>query len=194
MMTDLLYQIFSVLMVTLVLLAVLSVVYVSWTNGISPMPSSAPVRRTVADEINRLNRSDTIVEAGSGWGTLALHVILRCPVKRLIGIENSPIPLWASRAIVRLAFRLVPEYSAVSRASITFIHGDIYSYPYENADVVVCYLYPGAMRRLSAVLNNRLAPGSRVVSVCFALPGWRPERVVTCGDLYRTKVYVYGVE
>ncbi|MBP1157029.1 MULTISPECIES: class I SAM-dependent methyltransferase [unclassified Paenibacillus] len=193
-MAEMLYQMVSVLMVAFVFLAVVSVVYVSWKNGISPMPSSAPVRRTVADEINLLKCHDTIVEAGSGWGTLALHLLRRCSVKQLIGIENSFIPLWISRAAARLAFRFMPKSFAASQASITFIRGDIYTYPYETADVVVCYLYPGAMKRLSTIFGERLVPGARVISVCFALPGYRPERVVTCGDLYRTKVYVYTLK
>lgn len=193
-MAEMLYQTVSVLMVSIVFLAVVSVVYVSWKNGISPMPSSAPVRRTVADEINRLKRRDIIVEAGSGWGTLALHLLRRCSVKQFIGIENSFIPLWISRAAVWLAFRFMPQTFAAFRASITFIRGDLYVYPYETADIVVCYLYPGAMKRLSVIFTKRLAPGARVISVCFAMPGYRPERVVTCGDLYRTKVYVYTVK
>jgi hypothetical protein len=39
-----------------VFLAMLSIVFVSWRNGISPMPSSEKVRLTVADEINRLRK------------------------------------------------------------------------------------------------------------------------------------------
>ncbi|MDF2960765.1 MAG: class SAM-dependent methyltransferase [Paenibacillus sp.] len=191
-MAGFLYPVVSALIIGAVFLAMLSIVYRSWRNGISPMPSSAPVRRAVADEVNRLAGRSKVVEAGSGWGTLALHLARRCPGKQLIGIENSPVPLWISRLAARL---MVPEASeSSSGSSIMFIRGDIYSYPYEDADIVVCYLYPGAMKRLSQVFERRLAPGAQVISICFALPGWRPERVVTCGDLYRTKVYVYAVE
>ncbi|MCR8634361.1 class I SAM-dependent methyltransferase [Paenibacillus radicis (ex Xue et al. 2023)] len=174
-----------------------SIVYVSWRNGISPMPSSAPTRLAVANEINQISGRGTIVEAGSGWGTLALHLMQHCPGWRIIGIENSPVPLWVSRTWVRVAFPKISgnsEASAVTRDPIAFIRGDIYDYPYESADVVVCYLYPGAMKRLSVILGERLAPNARIVSICFALPGWRPERVVTCGDVFRTKVYVYTME
>lgn len=52
-------------------------------------------------------------------------------------------------------------------------------------------MYPGAMQRLDPLLRARLTPGARVISICFALPGWRPMKVVTCRDLYRTKIYIY---
>jgi SAM-dependent methyltransferase len=190
-MAELLYPIISILLAGVVLAAVLSIVIVSWKNGISPMPASAPVRRAVAAEINRLASCDTVVEAGSGWGTLAFHLARHCRVRQLIGIENSPVPRWISKLTLRLSLRLGSKAQANPHAGVAFIRGDMYAYPYADADVVVCYLYPGAMKRLSEVFGEQLRPGARVISVCFALPGWSPERIIACGDLYRTKVYVY---
>jgi hypothetical protein len=188
------YDILTLSAIVVMLLAVISIVYRSWRNGISPMPSSAQVRRVVADEVNRHPKQGLLLEAGSGWGTLALHVAKHCAGWRIIGIENSPLPLWISRLTAKLGFWLVPMPTAGSRqASITFIRGDLYTYPYDNVDYVICYLYPGAMHRLSPIYRERLSSEAYVISVCFALPGWQPERVVTCGDLYRTQVYVYNV-
>ncbi|MCD9022094.1 class I SAM-dependent methyltransferase [Cohnella silvisoli] len=182
-MLDNLYQILSILLLAAVLWASLSIVYVSWKNGISPMPSSAPVRQAVAEEISRLSKKGVIVEAGSGWGTLALHVAKRCRGWRIVGIENSAVPLWVSRLIARL-----------SRASVTFVRGDLYAYSYEEVELVLCYLYPGAMKRLSPIFQEQLKPGARIISVCFSLPGWQPDKIITCRDLYRTKIYVYDVK
>ncbi|GGF93684.1 class I SAM-dependent methyltransferase [Paenibacillus abyssi] len=178
-----LYQFTTGLLAAALSAAVLSIAYHSWKNGITPMPSSAPVRGKVADEINRIAGQGTLVEAGSGWGTLAQHLAKHCSGWRVVGIENSFIPLWVSRIAAKLD----------SRAGVTMIRADLYMYPYDSADVVVCYLYPGAMLRLSTIFRERLVPGTRVISICFALPGWEPERVIICGDLYRTKVYVYAV-
>ncbi len=189
---ELYYQIVSILLVAVVFLAALSIVYMSWKNGISPMPSSTLVRQAVAEEVNWLSGKGVIVEAGSGWGTLALHVAKHCPGWRIIGIENSFLPLWVSRIASRLASRFHPTTSNTAPNSVTFIRGDLYKYPYEEADLVICYLYPGAMKRLNPIFRQRLAPGVRVISVCFALPEWQPERIITCGDLYRTQVYVYS--
>ena len=164
------------------LLGVLSIVYRSWRNGISPMPSSAPVRRAVAEEVNRLSRTGTLIEAGSGWGTLALDLARRCQGWTIIGLENSWLPLWVSRALACLSKK---------QSAVSFQRADLYEYAYEQAAVVVCYLYPGAMKRLSRIFDVKLAPGTVILSVCFALPEWEPERIITCGDVYHTKIYVY---
>jgi precorrin-6B methylase 2 len=185
-----LYSILSYVLLGTAFLAMLSIVFESLRNGISPMPASAKVRHAVADEINRLSKGGTILEAGSGWGTLAIHLARQCPGWKIIGIENSPVPLWVSRFF----WRCISAVNGSSLVSISFIKGNIYTYPYAEVDVIVCYLYPGAMKQLSEIANNRLSPGTRIISVCFALPGREPECIVTCGDLYRTKVYVYSLE
>lgn len=179
-----------VVVLVIVILAMLSIVYRSWRNGISPMPATLKVRQAVAQEINRIRRSDgTIIDAGSGWGTLVFHLVRHCPGWRVKGIENSPVPLWISRFFLLCAAAVSSKNDIKSRAALTY--GDIYTYPYSPDDVIVCYLYPGAMQRLSAMVHASVAPQLQIISLCFALPGWEPERIVTCGDLYRTKVYVY---
>ncbi|TLS49752.1 class I SAM-dependent methyltransferase [Paenibacillus antri] len=164
------------------LAAALSIVIASWKNGISPMPASAPVRRAVAEEVARLGPTGRIAEAGAGWGTLALAIARRNPGRTIVGVENSPVP-W-------LASKLLAVLSGVGER-VTFRRGDLYDFPYDEVDLVVCYLYPGAMSRLDGVWKRGLRPGARVVSVGFAIPERRPERVVVCRDVYATKVYVY---
>lgn len=162
----------------------LSIVYSSWRNGISPMPTSALVRREVARELRKLGACGTLVETGSGWGTLVFHLVRTCPGWHMVGIENSPLPFWYSR----LARRLLP---ARLRHRVRFERGDLFRFSYAHADAVVCYLHPAAMKRLGAALKEQLSPGTPVLAVFFALPGWQPVRVVTCRDLYRTKLRVY---
>ncbi|WP_256759340.1 class I SAM-dependent methyltransferase [Cohnella sp. WQ 127256] len=192
------YESVTLLLVSIVLLIVLSIVFVSWRNGISPMPTSLKVRQVVGEEVKRLYgwNSGLIVEAGSGWGTLGIHVAKQCRNCKVVGIENSPIPLWVSQLLAWLTFGVHPKQSSASStySSVTFRKGNIYTYPYANADLVICYLYPGAMKRLSPIFHEQLAPGAQIISVCFALPDWEPEKVITCKDFYRTQVYVYTVK
>ena len=62
------------------------------------------------------------------------------------------------------------------------------------ADVVFCYLYPDVMQRLSAKLKAELRPGTWVVSCNFALPGFRPLRVLRPeGSLHSDPVYMYRI-
>ncbi|WP_372663473.1 class I SAM-dependent methyltransferase [Cohnella sp.] len=189
------YRMVSFLFAAAVFLAVLSIVYASWRNGITPMPASRLVRREVSNEIHRLNKQGSLADAGSGWGTLALHLAKRCTGWRIIGIENSVIPLAVSKLLARLALRKDQFVASAEPGNpISFIRGNLYKYPYETVDLIVCYLFPGAMRRLSGIFRDRLTPGQCIISICFALPGWEPDRVITCRDLYRTPVYVYTVK
>ncbi len=178
---------------SVVLLSVVWIVLVSWRNGISPMPTSKSVRLAVAAEVNRIPGYGNIIEAGSGWGTLGLDVIRHCPGKRLTGIENSSLPLWFSQLHTILLTRFLP--AAGSRESLRnrvyFKRGDIYNSSYSDAGIVLCYLFPGAMVRLAEKFKQELPRGAVVISVCFALPGRQPIRILTCKDHLRTKVYVY---
>lgn len=180
-MESLVYQVVSASLAAVMLAAVLAIVYVSWRNGISPMPSPAPVRREVVDAMKRLPGSGVIVDAGSGWGTLALQAGRSCPGWQIIGIENSFIPMWISFLAAKL----------YNLTNVSFIRGDLYTYSYQDVDIVVCYLFPGAMKRLSPIFREQLAPETYIISICFALPDWEPKQVIACRDLYRTKVYIY---
>lgn len=182
------------LIAVLTLVAVIWIVIVSWKNGISPMPTSRPVRQVVIQEVNRISGYGDIMEAGSGWGTLGMDVVKHCPGKRLTGIENSLIPLWTSQWLVRLSvwFHRAGRRQHSLKGRLRFIHGNIYTCSYAHADYVICYLFPGAMARLTDKFQRELPPGAKVISVCFALPGKEPLRTITCRDALRTKVYVYA--
>jgi len=176
----------------LALLAVCSIVWTSWRNGITPTPASLSVMRAVAAEVNRLKGEGMLIEAGSGWGTLGLYLGRHCERWRVEGVENSPIPLMVSKlaAWIMTGSRQLSRREGPHRPVI-FRRGNLYDVSYREADAVVAYLYPGAMRRLGSLLEEQLSSGTYVFSVCFALPDWQPERVVTCSDLYKTRIYVY---
>lgn len=181
------------LIAVVTLIAVISIVLVSWKNGISPMPTSRMVRQVVIQEVNRIPGYGDIIETGSGWGTLGVDIVRHCPGKRVTGIENSVIPFWFSQVMssMMIGFRKAKGERNSMKGRLRFIRGDIYKSSYEHADGVVCYLFPGAMTRLVDKFSRELPPGARVISVCFALPGKDPLRTITCKDALRTKVYVY---
>lgn len=171
----------SVIWITNGLLAVMSIVYYTLRNGISPMPSPKPAREAVLQWVARLTDIDTIVEAGSGWGSLALPLSRANPKRKVIALENSPLPYAVStlRRLVGIA------------PNLRILRKDLYRFDYHAVDLVVCYLYPGAMVRLSGQLRRELKPGAWIISIGFALPHWQPELQHTCKDLYRTKLYLY---
>lgn len=158
-----------------------SIIYFTWKNGVSPMPTSPSVGEKVAQVVEQLPQHGEIIEAGSGWGQLSLRLAKLDPHRNVVGLENSWVPLWVSRIS-----------KTFSRASnVTFYRKNIFHHDFSSAGVIVCYLYPGAMKRLDERFRRQLAPGTWIVSIAFALPSWQPEQVYTCKDLHRTKIYIY---
>lgn len=179
------YLILSWSLAAIVLVLILLIFVSSIRNGITPMPTSRPVRSMVMREIDRLPEGSEIVEAGSGFGTLAVNLARRFPLCRVTGVENSLVPLWGSR--------LLAAVNRLPKSRLAFRRGDLFEYPYADVDLIVCYLHPAAMRRLGPILRERAKSGTRIVSVFFAFDDWEPTSVGVCSDLYRTKVYVYRV-
>ncbi len=198
--SDLLVPVLSALAL-LVVLAAGSVIFHSIRCGISPMPSSPAAARAVIGLLREDRSSPAagaapaaagesgcrILELGSGWGNLVLALSAAFPECRISGMEISPVPFavsCAAAAAVRLR---------AGCRRIDLRRGDFSALPLGEADAVVCYLFPVAMERLSHRFRRELSPGTKVVSIAFALPGWIPERTIRLDDLFRTPVYRYRV-
>jgi trans-aconitate methyltransferase len=158
------------------------VVLWSWINGISPMPTMPKIRKRFLEALPH-KMEGKIVDLGSGWGTLVFPLARKYPKCDVIGYESSPIPYACSR--------LFQQFTGLPNLHIAY--ENFYSVPLEDARLVVCYLYPGAMRRLSEKFKRELKPGTWVASHTFALPGWVPEQTLQLNDLHRTKIYLYRI-
>ena len=60
-----------------------------------------------------------------------------------------------------------------------------------NAGLVVCYLFPGAMKRINEEIIPQLPPGCWILTHTFSLPERVPIKILRARDLYRTPVYLY---
>ena len=169
-----------VLFIALLAGSALSIVYWSLRNGISPMPTSPAAKRCLISLLpSQLEGS--IYELGSGWGTLLFPLAEKYPHCKAIGVENSHIPFWASKTLLRFK-RL---------KNVVLLRKDLFDVPLNDARLVVCYLFPGAMTKLKVKFEQELSPGTWVISNTFAVPGWTPVAAVDTGDLYRSKIYLY---
>lgn len=165
------------LALTALIVAALSIIIWTFKNHISPMPSSMAVRKALFKHLDDLS-GKKIVDLGSGWGHLVVSIARKYPTARIKGYENSPIPFIFSF--------LLKGKLAVSVAMKNFFKANL-----EEADVVVCYLCPYSMERLESKLAVELPDGASVVSLVFALPGWKPDKVIYADDLYRSPIYFY---
>ena len=176
----------SILLLILAILgasvAIGSIVLWSIWNGIAPMPSSYKAQRKIEELLPRLVQGP-IYELGSGWGTLAFLLAKRYPHQPVIGYETSPIPFWISRILLKFKYL----------HNLTLKRKDFFEVPLNDASLVVCYLYPGAMHRLKVKFERELQPGTWILSNTFAIPGWTPVQMAVVEDLYRTKIYLYRI-
>jgi len=161
----------------------LSIIFWSVKNGIGPSPSGWKPMDAILQAIPE-GESGIIYELGSGWGQLAVAIARRFPQSKVIGVENSPAPFFVS--LLLCWARRVPNVKIRFR--------NLFQQPLGDASGVVCYLYPGAMKRLRPILEAQLAPGAWVVSSTFAIPGWTPSNQIAVDDLYRTTIFVYRVD
>ena len=147
---------------------IISIVGYSLHYGISPMPSSKKCCRVIVSLAE-----GKVAELGSGWGGLSLQIKKKgCDIE---AFEISPLPNWVSR------LRGLPAKRK------DFFEEDLSSF-----DTIVCYLYPGAMKKLKIKFERELKPGTLIITNTFAIPGWRAAKVFVIDDLYRTKVISYS--
>ncbi len=167
-----------------VFLAIGLILFHTMVTGVPPMPTSGGGRRALIGLLEKAPSDDpqgVVYELGSGWGGLAFALARRYPRATIRGIEVSILPWAASK--LRLAVRPQPNLS--------FRRGDFHDCTLNDAGLVVCYLFPDGMEKLKTKLETELADGAMVVSNTFAMPGWKPERVVRAGDIYSSPVYLY---
>ena len=163
-------------------LALLSIFWSTITLGISPMPTSAKVKREVL-ELIPAELDGEVHELGAGWGTLAWAVATRCPRAQVIGWERSLFPFLFCR------LRLVAQ----PRTNLTVRFADFHRADLSRARLVITYLWTGAMTRLGPKFDVELPNGAIVVSHTFGWRGHEAEVTRTTGDLYRTPVYRYRI-
>lgn len=144
------------------------------------MPTSVQAKKSLLDSLPP-EIHGVIFELGSGWGTLAFPLARKYPHCQVIAYENSLIPFLFTRCC----------YLVYPLPNLTFSRMNFFKAPLSDANLVVCYLYPKAMELLKVKFEQELKRGTWMVSNTFAIPGWKPLRVIEINDLYKTKIYVY---
>jgi SAM-dependent methyltransferase len=128
-----------------------------------------------------LRRGETLFDLGAGDGRVLIEAA-RGFGARAVGIEIDP------ERVSRIRDRL---RSTGIKAEI--IQADFMDLDLSAADVVAIYLSESVNAKLAPKLERELKPGSRVVSLDYALPGWVSEKeFVTKGAVPR-KLYLYRV-
>lgn len=126
-----------------------------------------PTRHAVTDAMLQLagvTAADVVYDLGSGDGRIPIIAAQKYGARGM-GIEINPNLIaqsWGNANDAEVANR------------VRFIRGDLFEADLSEATVVTAYLSPSIMKRLMPKLRA-LAPGTRIVSHQFDMPGWPPD-------------------
>lgn len=157
-----------------------SIVWSSLRNGITPTPTSSKVKHHFIAALPKILKGP-ILELGAGWGTLAFPLARRYPHNLVIAYESSLMPYLFCK--LRHLCNPLPN--------LTFKRKNFFDENFQEAALVVCYLYPGAMRKLKEKFKQELKKGTLIATHTFAIPGDVPVFTDVVDDLYRTRIYHY---
>jgi hypothetical protein len=176
-------MLFDYIILTAVIAGVFLSLLYSLITGISPVSSTFKSRRKIIQTV-KPDQEGFIYELGVGWGALAFPLARRCPGATVVAYELSPVP-W-----LFLKMRVLfwgPRNLKIVRQN--FLKDNL-----SKASLVVCYLYPGAMTRLSSKLSRELEPDASVISNTFAIPAWTPTLIQNIEDVMCPHIYHYKLE
>jgi SAM-dependent methyltransferase len=135
----------------------------NWLGPFVPTPTRV-VDAVLA--LAEVGKDDLVYDLGSGDGRIIITAAQKFGAQA-VGIEwNDTLCEQASLAIRQL--QLEP------RARI--ICGDIFEQDISSATVVIAYLLPESLERLTPIMEQQLKEGARVVSIDCEIPGWRVVR------------------
>lgn len=152
-------------------------------TGISPVSSTFKSRKKIINSVSP-DQEGYIYELGAGWGALAFPVARRCPNAKVVAYELSPIP-WLFMKIRSIFFG--PRNLRLVRRN--FLRDDL-----SKAALILCYLHPQAMIKLSPKLARELDASTRIICNTFELPAWTPTLVANLEDLMCPQIFYYKLE
>jgi len=147
-----------------------------------PTPEEVVVRML---ELAEITRGDVLYDLGSGDGRIVIAAAKRYGIKA-VGFEINPALVEESRGTIK-------QEGLENLVEIR--EQDIRSVDLSPASVVTMYLYPNANLRLRRAIRSQLKPGSRVVSLQFAMGDWTPAKTEQLKDstgLTRT-IYLWRI-
>lgn len=155
-----------------------------FTDHFSPyVPTPNPVVQKML-ELAQVTGDDTVYDLGSGDGRIIIAAAQKFGA-RAVGVEiRSELCQQSAQEIARLGLD--------QRARI--IHDDMFQVNLSPATVVTLYQLTVVNRRLRPLLEAKLRPGARVVSVDFQIPGWTPDKTLSVtsenGNQYKLFLYL----
>lgn len=144
------------------------------------MPTSKKVKHRFLQALPK-EMTGTIFELGAGWGTLAIPLAKRYPKCQVIALENSWIPFLVCKLRLRLS----------GLNNLQILRKDFFKASFREANLIVCYLHPGAMQKLKTKFQTEISQMTLIATHTFSISGWTPVHTEVINDLYSTHIYHY---
>ncbi|PJE80481.1 hypothetical protein CI610_00507 [invertebrate metagenome] len=171
---------FTVTALMLLTVPAVSIVIWSLLMGITPTPSSQPIKKNLK-KILPEHITGSIHELGCGWGHLLPLLAKTYPESIIIGYERSYFPFLISKLCTYL----------LKHQRLTIHQKSFYKSDYSKAGLIVCYLFPTAMKHIVKKIYPELPVGCWLITHTFRLPDISPVTTLYCHDIYHTPIYVY---
>lgn len=120
-------------------------------------------------DLAEVGEGDLVYDLGCGDGRLAIAAVQRGQTIRAVGIDIDPDRVAQARENAR---------HAGLDQRIVFRRADIFREDFSPATVIMMYLTTDVNARLLPRFQ-RLAPGTRIVSYTYGIPGVKPAKEVT---------------
>ncbi len=126
---------------------------------------------------------DVMYDLGCGDGRVVVEAALR-------GAKAVCVEL--NKELVERAKERARKSGVIDR--ITFINDDFFKVSLEDATIVYMYLLTSVNRMLKPKLERELRLGTRVITLDFEVPGWRPLHITRVSLGYRDATLYYYVK
>ena len=137
--------------------------------------------KDISEYLEKAEDGRTLIDLGSGWGTLLLPLAEKFPQHNFVGVERAFTPYQVSKL------------RATKLPNLTFIKGDLFDYDLSKIDVAISFLIGFIMPALTKKFKEELPKGAIVYSPRFPLTEIKPDRVVDLGNKMET-FYVYTMK
>jgi SAM-dependent methyltransferase len=144
--------------------------FLLFNQGIPNIKTAKAIREKIIAELKKEiaqsgKENFTILDLGSGNGTLTRHIAKEIPKANVIGLEINKIAYWHS-----LFFKKIQNIKNLSYRNV-----DLYKTNISEADAVVMFLLGSFMKDIREKLEQDLKKGAFVFSNKFKINGdWEP--------------------
>ncbi len=153
------------------------------SNQIVPfVPTREEIIPFILDELG-VGPDDVFYDLGCGDGRVAVYAAKHYDVKRSVCVEVDR--RLATEALIRATREGVGDRVLVVNADFREVH-------LWDATVVYMYLLSSVNEALKPKLEQELSEGTRVGTLDFPIPGWKPKRVIGRSGWQKT-LYIYIV-